>query len=353
MKPHEYNPKATLISALVIGGLIVWSYNMKPKTLPNIHLQGETMGTTYNVKVSELNKAKEDATELKLMIDATLEEVNKQMSTWDPTSDISVFNKTNSTAECTLPAGFLSVVKIAKEVHRLSGGAFDPTIKPLIDAWGFGEKIMRAEPTTEKINSLKGSYGFEQILLTEKGMRKVNPDLTMNLSAIAKGYGVDQIFELISSKGYNNIFVEIGGEVRVKGKPFNADAWRVGIENPDLEGSFNKKLFEGKVLSLNDMAVASSGSYRNFRTVKSGQQISHIIDPRTGFPVVHSMVSVSIVHKHCVMADALATALFVLGPEEGMALVQKTPGVEAFMIFEKDGTLSSIMSKGFKKYLGE
>lgn len=352
MKPHEYNPKATLISALVIGVLIIWSYNMKSPKLPNLHFTGKTMGTSYNIKIAQFNKRKEVAAELQLMIDATLDEVNKQMSTWDTDSEISRFNNSKSIEEMKISVGFIKVLNSAMRMHELSDGAFDPTIKPLVDAWGFGEKVMRKEPDATRIESLKNDYGFRKILISTNGISKLSPQLSINLSAIAKGYGVDQVYRLLEAKGYANIFVEIGGEVRVKGMPFDAPVWRVGIELPDADISFGEALFEGKILGLNKMAVASSGSYRNFREDEGGNKISHIIDPRSGYPVRNGLVSLTVLAETCIEADALATAIFVLGSDEGLALVNRLENTEVLLVKEKaGGGFNSEMSSGFKDYL--
>jgi thiamine biosynthesis lipoprotein len=303
------------------------------------------MGTTYHIKV--VAGFFTSAETLQQDIDERLVAINRSMSTYDPTSEISRFNAIQSTEETFSPsADFLKVLKVAAEIHHLTEGAWDGTLDPLITLWGFGRKGTASNvPDQAQIDQAMAHVGFDLIQLDDAGkMRKANPAVTLDLASIAKGYGVDAVSRLLGEKGFENFLVEIGGEVYARGHRKDGKAWRVGINRPDREAAFDDVY---KTLSLANQAMATSGDYRIFFQV-GDQFYSHIIDPRTGWPETSGVVSATVVAANCTVADGLATALMVMGPENGVALVDQLPSVECLIVVRRpDGTFSDHPSKGF------
>ncbi len=286
-----------------------------------VAFSGQTMGTSYSVKIFDPPEFQED---IRFEIDSTLRTVNDQMSTYLQTSEISRFNQSESTDWFDVSADFANVVQYAQAISQKTNGAFDITVYPLVNAWSFGpaEKTNKI-PDDATISRLKQRVGYQKldVRIDPPALKKSQPDLTIDLSAIAKGYGVDRVVELLNSRGANNVFVEIGGEVRVSGNKAG-EWWKVGIQVPDVaetEVMIAHSLGTG---AGNDQSMATSGDYRNFFEV-DGVRYSHTIDPRTGRPVEHDLASVSVVGKTCMETDAWATAINVLGAEAGLALAEQ------------------------------
>lgn len=308
-------------------------------------LTGKTMGTTYHIKV--LTGWFTSAARLQRQIDERLLAINRSMSTYDPTSEISRFNAIASAGETFAPsADFLEVLRVAAELFRLTEGAWDGTLDPLITLWGFGRKgTVSQVPDEEKIRTALTHVGFDQIHLDASGIiSKLDPALTLDLASIAKGYGVDAIARLLGEKGFADFLVEIGGEVYARGRRQDGKPWRVGINRPDKAAAFTDVY---RAVTLTDLAMATSGDYRIFFEV-GGQNFSHILDPRTGRPVTNGVVSATVVAANCTVADGLATALMVMGPHKGVALVDRLPAVECLIVVRgPDGTLVDYPSRGF------
>ena len=308
-------------------------------------LSGKTMGTTYHIKV--VAGLFTSAETLQQDIDKRLVAINRSMSTYDPTSEISRFNAIQNTEETFSPsADFQSVLKVAAEVYHLTEGAWDGTLDPLITLWGFGRKgTVNQVPDQADIDKALAHVGFDLIEMDDSGkMRKTDPSVTLDLASIAKGYGVDVVSRLLGEKGFENFLVEIGGEVYARGHRKDGKIWQVGINRPDRKAAFTDVY---KALGLTDQAMATSGDYRIFFQV-GDRFYSHIIDPRTGWPETSGVVSATVVAANCTVADALATALMVMGPEKGVALVDKLPSVECLIVVRQpDGTFSDHPSKGF------
>jgi len=227
------------------------------------------------------------------------------------------------------------VMRHALQVSEETNGAFDITVGPLVNAYGFGPDLRVDLPTDDELALLYQRVGYDKLTVDpEKNLvSKSGGDVYCDLSAIAKGYGVDRVALKLEELGITDYFVEVGGEVRVRGVNFEGQPWRVGIEQP-VAGARAVR----KVVPLHDAAMATSGSYRNYTDV-DGQRVSHTIDPRMGRPVTHNLVSVSVIHPSCEWADAYATALMVLGPEEGPAFAREK-GLQALFITEaEDGSL--------------
>lgn len=312
---------------------------------PQIEIQGATMGTTYSVKLPRAPESLEQAT-LKQEIDALLANINAEMSTYDPRSKLSLFNASATDNWQPLPARLMRVLAAASEINALSDGAFDPSIGPLVNLWGFGPESLSTFPSAEAINTSKQQVGFKQLVMLdvrEGRAKKKRNDVYIDLSAIAKGFAVDEVASLLLEHSVKEYLVEIGGEIRVAGKNQDSKLWRVAVENPSVAG----RSVHG-VLSVTDKAVATSGDYRNFFE-HEGKRYSHTIDPRTGYPVDHNLVSVTVVDESAMRADALATALTVMGAEAGMQLAQKH-NLAVWFIIRKDDQWIDLYSPTIENY---
>jgi FAD:protein FMN transferase len=297
--------------------------------------QGSTMGTRYSVKVVPgAARAQQDEPALRQTVERALEEVDASMSTYRRDSELSRWNDAKTTDPVAISEPLRRVMEVALEVGRASGGALDVTVGPLVDAWGFGPGDGGSVSAAE-LTQLRAHTGLAKLALTEAGLQKLDPALRVDLSAVAKGYAVDLIGERLAAYGVEHFFVEVGGEVLARGRRADGTPWRAGIEQPTAEG-------QGvlRVLSLRDQALATSGDYRNFYE-RDGVRFSHVIDPRTGRPVTHALASVSVVHERVAVADAWATALTVLGSEEGYAVAAREELAALFVARAPDGTLNT------------
>jgi thiamine biosynthesis lipoprotein len=269
------------------------------------------------------------------------------MSTFRKDSEISRFNSNQHVGEkFMISDDFYNVLIVAKGLYERTGGAWDGTVKPLIDLWGFGNLENKpAIPEKSQITSLLSKIGFNHIeISTDRYLVKKKASISLDLASIAKGYGVDQVAALIRANGITNFLVEIGGEVFASGYRKNGKKWRIGINRPEKDAPFDQVY---KVVDLNDKAFATSGDYRNFFEVNQ-KRFSHIIDPRNGFPVNNGVVSVSILAESCTFADGLATAVMILGHKKGLELVNQLENTECYIIIQsKDGALIDHYSKGF------
>ncbi|MEA3497261.1 MAG: FAD:protein FMN transferase [Bacteroidota bacterium] len=288
-------------------------------------LQGETMGTIYHIKY----QAQENK-DFKKEIDSLLINVNNSLSTFIPTSTISRVNKAQLNTE--IDAYFETVFQKAKDVYLRTNGSFDPTVMPLVNAWGFGYDTI---PNVDSniIDSLLTFIGFNKILLSGKIIKKKRPEIQLDFSAIAKGFGVDVISKFLIEKGIENFMVEIGGEVRVLGKNSEGNNWKIGIEKPDE----NKRSLNSTI-SFNKMAIASSGNYRNFY-YKNGKRFAHTINPKTGYPVDHNLLSVSVFANDCMTADAYATAFMVMGVNKAIEIDKAVDSIAIHLIYEDENAL--------------
>lgn len=319
---------------LIAAGLVAaCSQPEIPGALQTYVFRGATMGTYYTVQVAARALPEERLEELRELIEAELEDVNAKMSTYRPESEISRFNRHAETTPFALSAATLAVISEALETSRLTGGALDVTIAPLVNAWGFGPETSTPELTADEVAALLEQIGSDRLELDfEAGtVSKEAGDLSCDLSSVAKGYGVDRLAEALSSRGLTDFWVEVGGEVRAAGRNGEGRIWRLGIERPRFEPGAVQR-----IIPLADAAVATSGDYRNYRE-RNGVRFSHIIDPRTGWPIRHELASVTVVHPRCTTADALATALMVLGPEEGWELAEREDLAVLFLVRDGEG----------------
>jgi thiamine biosynthesis lipoprotein len=302
------------------------------------------MGTTYNIKVVATD---EQLIELKLQqqIDAALEQVNQEMSTYIKTSEISLFNQSTSIEPVQISSGFARVLKESIRLGNLSEGKLDVTVGPLVNLWGFGPELRpEVVPSERVLAATKKRVGLQNLVLEGNLLSKKIPDLYVDLSTTAKGYGVDVVAELIESNGITNYLVEIGGEMRLKGFKRTGELWAIAIEKPLT----NERSVQ-QVIIPKDNAVATSGDYRIYFEA-DGQRFSHIIDPATGKPIKHNLVSVTVIHPSSMTADGLSTTLMVMGMEQGMAFAVKNDLAALFIAKTENGFDEQFTVK-FKQYL--
>lgn len=298
-----------------------------------LHIQGQTMGTYYQVTYvlpSEQSKNNALSIEsLQVLIDQELELVNDQMSTYRPNSELSLFNQ--SKASLMVSDATIKVVKKALEVYQQSDGAFDITVGPLVNLWGFGpDKKPNKVPDTELIQKTKQKIGSQYLSIEGNRLIKTKPELYVDLSSIAKGYGVDVIADFLTEKGITNYLVDIGGELSASGTKLESEPWTLAVERPALGQNVQR------LLHIGNNAIATSGDYRNYFEF-DGIRYSHTIDPSTGRPINHKLVSVTVIDKSSMVADALATAITVLGPENGLKFAKKLKKPVFLLIKQGDG----------------
>ena len=287
-----------------------------------VELTGDTMGTYYRVLLTRRDGQKKN--EIQTGVNGLLNRIEDQMSTWRPESELSRFNKSESTDWLKVSPETVLVVVESLRIAELSGGAFDPTVGPLIDLWSFGaERGEPRIPTDEEISAAKQKTGWQKVTVRSDppALKKSQPEIQLNLSAIAKGYGVDAVSDWLIEQGEANHLVEIGGEDRARGTKADGSVWRVGIQAPagmPQEQTLGP-IFQ--IVELNDRSIATSGDYQNYFEV-DGKRYSHTIDPVAGRPITHDVASVSVLAETCMAADGWATAFTVLGPEKGMELAR-------------------------------
>jgi thiamine biosynthesis lipoprotein len=297
-------------------------------------LTGKTMGTTYHITV--VTGYFSGLGELKDNIERRLQEINQSMSTYIKDSEISRFNTSVRAGEkFSISDDFFYVVSVGKRLYTLTNGAWDGTIKPLVDLWGFsGSNGIDKIPSAKEIQKALLNTGFEHIkILPDRSLVKSKDSVSLDFASIAKGFAVDQIAAIIKNSGRQNFLVEIGGEGYAAGVRRDGKPWKIGINLPDPAASPDQAY---KILALRNEAFATSGDYRNFFEY-SGQRFSHVLDPRKGFPVANGVVSVSILATTCTFADGLATAVMVMGREKGLDLVNRLDNIECLIIVRKDG----------------
>jgi thiamine biosynthesis lipoprotein len=303
------------------------------------------MGTSYHIKYNVGFFFNHQA--LTRDIKQTLRDINHSMSTFDGESEISVFNQMKDiTKRLPISDHFFQVMTRAQKLHQITNGAWDGTVKPLVNLWGFGHtKNQPHKPDDIQIEQRLKQVGFQNISITDHHLQKSIPNLELNLASIAKGFGVDQVASVLEKHGIENFLVEIGGEVFARGTKINGRPWRVGINRPEIDADVHDVYF---ALSLENKAIATSGDYRNY-FMDGKNRYSHVIDPKTGRPVSNGIVSVSVISDQCTFADGLATALMVMGHEAGIELVNGISGTECLMIQESDSGFKLFYSDHFPR----
>ncbi|NOU60229.1 FAD:protein FMN transferase [Marinifilum caeruleilacunae] len=298
--------------------------------------EGKVFGTFYHF-VYEYPEGED----LQVEIMQKLKEFDFSLSTYNPESVISKVNDNDSSV--VLDDYFITCFKTSEQIAQITDGAFDWTVAPLANAWGFGFKN-KLEPEDIPVDSLLMVVGYQKVKLQGGKVIKEDPRIMFDASAIAKGYGVDIVADYLESKGIVNYMVEIGGEIRAKGNSNKNRPWRVGIDQPiDDPSSLSRQIQD--VMELENGALATSGNYRQFY-IKDGKKYAHTIDPRLGYPVQHSLLSASVVAPTCMKADAYATAFMVLGLEKSIEIVKNDPELEAYFIYtDEEGALATYISE--------
>ena len=323
-----------LISALYL----VWHYRQNNRIIP-VAFEGQTMGTTYHIKYFD-----EEQRNFQPQIDSLLIVFNQSLSTYIPTSEISQLNR-DSVFRFSLPF-FKTVLNRSMEITTLTDGAFDPTVMPLVNAWGFGPEE-HVVIDSSYIDSLKTFVGFSNVVRVDNDkVWKTDNRATLDFSAIAKGYGVDVIADYIKAQNIENLFIEIGGEVSCGGKNILTDnPWRIAIINP--ESDITKPTFIAQ-LEPGNKGIATSANNFNYRIV-DGVKYSHTISPYSGFPIKQAILSATVVTNDCMTADALATSFMVMGHKKAIELIEKEKDIEAFLIYSNtDGSLNYYISEQLK-----
>ncbi len=329
-RPERLTPRARILLPVFLVLLVALAVRQLWYTAPpRAELAGAAMGTRWSVVLDATGRARADVERARMAIEEQFTAVDQRMSTWDPDSELSRFNRHASVEPFPLSAETLEVLAIAQQVSEDSGGAFDVTVSPLVAAWGFGPgaRAPGQAPEPAELAALRALVGYRLLELSpaEGAARKLHPGISCDLSAVAKGWAVDRAAEALAGLGFTDFLLELGGEVRVRGERPGGSAWRVAIERPDPDA----RAVQASIV-LRDAALATSGDYRSFYE-RDGERLSHLLDPRSGEPVRHGLASVSVVHSEAALADAWATALAVLGPVEGFARAE-AEGLGAYFI---------------------
>lgn len=338
--------RARWLLPVLLGAALAWvvTSRMSPRGGPvAAGWSGTTMGTTYTVQLGTRSHVEDAA--LRASVERELDRINRLMSTYDSRSELSRFNRYTGSDPFALSPSTLTVLIAARDISERSGGVFDPTVAPLVNAWGFGPDGPTAVPSDMELAALRKRVDFRSIVI-EPGAGtaiKRRPDVTLDLSAIAKGYGVDRVAAVLEDAGIRDYLVEVGGEVKGRGTKGDGTSWRVGIEAP-TPGV--RSIFDA--LPLADIAVATSGDYRNFYE-RNDTTWSHIIDPRTGRPIAFIGRTVSVFHPEAMVADAWATALTVLDVDAGLRLAERE-GVAALMVITTDDGFTARSTPAFAAY---
>ncbi len=312
------------------------------ENLQEVSFQGTAQGTYYMVKYYDV-----EGRNLQVEVDSILKAFDQSLSLWMPNSIIS---KVNRNEEVKLDTYFIDNYNLAQKVADETNGAFDCTLEPLIEAWGFGFR-KKMKLTKEKVDSIKAFTGHDKVRLENQYLIKDDERMGINFNAIAQGYSVDLLGVFLSSKGIDNFIIDVGGEVLTKGLKPEQKKWVVGIQKPTEESDGE---IEAQVtVELTDMAFVTSGSYRKYYE-ENGKRFSHMIDPKTGFPVTHSLLSVTVLAETCAEADAYATAFMVMGLDKAIEFVNQRDDLEAYFIYaDENGEMQSFSTDGLVKLISK
>ena len=313
-----------VLVALVVASFLI--INRRNAPAPFQKNEGAVFGTFYHLTY----QSRED---LQAGIEAELSRVDASLSMFNPASVVSRVNQGENIAVDSL---FRRVFLLSRQVSEATDGAFDITVAPLVNAWGFGFKNGTL-PDSAAIDSLRQLIGYQRVRLTaDDRILKDDPRIILDCSAVAKGFGVDVVADVLRNKGIENFMVEIGGEVVVNGKNPKGEAWRIGVNKPDDDPTSSNRELEA-VLALDNQALATSGNYRNFYVTDEGRRVAHTIDPHTGYPVQHSLLSATVLAPNCATADAFATAFMVLGIDRAKEVLMRHPELEVYFIYDSIG----------------
>lgn len=302
--------------------------------------EGFVFGTVYKITYQSKENLKDE-------IERTLKNVDNSLS---PFNEGSVITRVNNNTDLASDSMLTCVYRMARHVSEETNGAYDITVAPLVNAWGFGFRT-QSFPDSAKIDSILRFVGYKKIeLMADGAFRKEDPRLMLDCSSIAKGYGVDCVARMLEDKGIRNFMIEIGGEVVIKGENPKKDKWRIGINHPVEDSLANNQELQ-TILEITNAGMATSGNYRNFY-YKDGKRYAHTIDPRTGYPVQHNIISSTVIAGDCATADAYATAFMVLGLDSARAICDAHPELDAYFIYtDQEGRMLTYSTDGMKKYM--
>ncbi len=324
---------------LAFAALIAFSCGSEQRQF--LYLDGFTQGTSYHIAYNS-----PDSTDYHEELREIFRDIDYSMSIYNPSSIISAVNRNEHGVDA--DDYFIAVFNRAREISEKTGGAFDITVGPLVNAWGFGFSE-RENITPRLVDSLLQLIGWEQVRLEGRSVIKDQPGIMLDMNAIAKGYTVDVVADFFDSRGVTDYMIEIGGEIRLKGRNRNNQLWRIGIDKPvDDPVAISRELQE--IVHLTGRALATSGNYRKFY-VMDGQKYAHTIDPATGYPVQHTLLSATVVASTAMDADAWATAFMVLGLEKGMELARSAPDLEAYFVYDLEGFPAVAYTEGFREMI--
>jgi len=323
--------------------LVIFVAGCEAQQTTSASLSGETMGTTYHVTIST-NVSLSDSEVIQKDIDGLLLKVNDTFSTYIESSEVSQLNQYRGEEGQTKSDDFIEVLLEALRISEATQGAYDITVGPLVNLWGFGPDFKADDiPNDMDIEQALGDIGYQAVIVNQESnnVKKLNEAIYIDFSSIAKGFGVDKVAELLESKGYKNFMVEIGGEMQVRGVNPQGNNWRIAVEKPD---SSVRAIH--RVINVTNTAIATSGDYRNYFE-KDGVKFSHTINPRTGRPVQHDLASVTVLTKNSVTADAWATAFMVLGDKKGYDLAMANELAVLFLVNDGEG-VKELMTPSFQ-----
>jgi thiamine biosynthesis lipoprotein len=334
-KKVKRSAQALFLLFLIIGTIYILRDIASPKEY--MQTRGEIYGTTYNIIYCSRRTYSYEIFEKMLDVDQSMSMFNEK----------STISKLNSNKTKSTDPMFREVFTLAQQVSEETGGAFDITVAPLVNAWGFGFKN-KAKVTPQFIDSLKKLVGYQKVKLVGNNLEKSNPNIMLDCSAIAKGYSCDVVAKFLESKHIKNYLIEIGGEIRARGVNKDGDKWIIGIVKPTEKNKTNNGDLED-MLKISGVGIATSGNYRNFY-YKGGKKFAHTIDPHTGYPVQHSLLSATVVAPTCAEADAYATAFMVMGFDKALKILEKHKELKAYFIYTDKNNKEHIkMSPELKK----
>jgi thiamine biosynthesis lipoprotein len=351
LQPRRFHPLKAAWVLLVLALLFV--YTTRRDRPPRLwRWAGETMGSSYTVQIVHNGLDERRVAALQADVESVLDELNEELSTWLTNSTLSRFNLSASTDPFPVSPTFADVTALSLELSRLSGGAFDVTFSPMFDLWGFGRTGPKRVPDDASFAQTLALCGYTNLVAEgPDSIRKRIPGLHVVFNALVPGYAAERVSQLLQAQGFTNIYVDVGGETVARGRNLQGQPWRIGIEKPIYDAEPGEEL--EAVVQLSDRALATSGDYRNYFRDERGQTFSHIFDPRTGRPATSRVASVTVIATNGGWADALATTLFVMGPEQGLPWLTNVPGTEAlFVMRESETAFREVASPGFEVQTG-
>ncbi|WP_288919711.1 FAD:protein FMN transferase [uncultured Prevotella sp.] len=330
--------QTAFLAFLIIATVLII---MQHRSMPYQHDEGMVFGTVYNITYQYDSDIKQD-------IEAELQKVDNSLSPFNRTSIISKVNRNENPK---VDEMFTEVFNLAAKVSSETGGAFDITVAPLVNMWGFGTKQFH-RPDKESVDSLMRFVGFHKVSLRDGHVVKSDPRIQLDCSAIAKGYGCDVVARYLRSKGIKNFMIEIGGEVVTSGQNEKQLPWKIGVTKPTDDSLQDNQELQ-TILNVTDKAMATSGNYRNFY-IDGGRKLAHTIDPHTGYPVQHSLLSSTVIASDCATADAYATSFMVLGVEKAKEVLSRHPELMAYFIYsDKNGKMNVWFSPALKDKIAD